>query len=130
MHTATIDDPNMRSYTFTEGQPFTQYNVRVDGVVELNGQEAQVVALTSTPLRTAEGGESFFNGWDIYSYPLMPSAASAPENLQVTDVGITEATFSWSVPASPNGIISEYLVRGLCHKCACMCNCMLKLGEY
>ena len=58
MPTATIDDTNMRSYTFTDGQPFTEYNVRVDGIVELNGEEARVVALTSTPVRTAEGGES------------------------------------------------------------------------
>ena len=56
--TATIDDPNMRSYTFTDGKPFTNYDVRVDGVVELNGEEARVVALTSTPVRTAEGGEA------------------------------------------------------------------------
>ena len=58
MPTATIDDTSMRSYNFTGGQPFTNYNVRVDGVVELNGEEARVVALTSTPVTTAEGGES------------------------------------------------------------------------
>ena len=56
--TATIEDPITRSYTFNEGQPFTEYNVRVDGVVELNGEEVRVVTLTSTPVRTAEGGES------------------------------------------------------------------------
>ena len=58
MPIATIDDTNMRSYTFTDGQPFTNYDVRVDGVVELNGENASVVALISTPVRTAEGGES------------------------------------------------------------------------
>ena len=50
-------DRGTTEYTFTDGDPFTDYMVNVDADLNVNGAEGRVAALTETTLRTAEGSE-------------------------------------------------------------------------
>ena len=49
--------PNETTYTFTNGTAFTDYTVSVEGVLDVNGDEATVTALAPTVLTTEGGGE-------------------------------------------------------------------------
>ena len=49
--------PEETSYTFTDGEPFTQYSVDVDGVVSVDGRNATVAALAGHITRTDEGSK-------------------------------------------------------------------------
>ena len=49
---------SMTEFEFTNGDPFTDYLVRVDADLNVNGAEDTVAALARTTLRTAEGSES------------------------------------------------------------------------
>lgn len=52
-----VTDFNTREYTFEQGMPHTTYSVSVDGVLEMSGVLATVVALTATEVTTAEACE-------------------------------------------------------------------------
>ena len=43
-------------FQFTGGLPFTDYNVRVDAVLNVNGDTTRVTALSPNIIRTEEGG--------------------------------------------------------------------------
>ena len=45
------------SFAFTDGKPFTNYTVSVDGLLSVNGVPGRVAALVATLLRTDEAGE-------------------------------------------------------------------------
>ena len=48
---------DIQQYTFDDGEPHTTYSVSVDGLVNRNGVNATVPALTPTPLTTAQDSE-------------------------------------------------------------------------
>ena len=52
-------DSSVTELEFTTGDPFTDYQVRVDADLNVNGAMATVAALASTTLTTAEGSESW-----------------------------------------------------------------------
>ena len=45
------------SYSYDDGEPFTEYAVTVDGLVERNGVTGRVVALAETIVETEEDGK-------------------------------------------------------------------------
>ena len=49
---------SMTEFEFTNGDPFTDYQVRVDADLNVNGVKDTVAALARTTLRTAEGSGS------------------------------------------------------------------------
>ena len=54
--------PNNASYEFTTGQPFTEYSVKVDALLSVNGASGRVPALVPITLQTAQGSELYSNG--------------------------------------------------------------------
>ncbi|CAI8027895.1 Protein sidekick-2, partial [Geodia barretti] len=80
-------------FQFTGGQPFTDYNVSVDAVLNVNGDTTRVTALSPNTIKTEEG------------------KASAPQNPGVTEIEVTTVRVVWGAPVNPNGIISKYRVR-------------------
>ena len=53
---------NESSYEFTTGQPFTEYSVKVDALLSVNGVSGRVPALVPITLQTAQGSELYSNG--------------------------------------------------------------------
>ena len=50
---------DVTSYTFTTDEAFTDFLVRVDGLLRVSGQRGRVPALIETCLRTSEGSELY-----------------------------------------------------------------------
>ena len=50
---------DVTSYTFTTDEAFTDFLVRVDGLLRVSGQRGRVPALIETRLRTSEGSELY-----------------------------------------------------------------------
>ena len=50
---------DVTSYTFTTDEAFTDFLVRVDGLLRVSGQRGRVPALVETRLRTSEGSELY-----------------------------------------------------------------------
>ena len=50
---------DVTSYTFTTDEAFTDFLVRVDGLLIVSGQRGRVPALVETRLRTSEGSELY-----------------------------------------------------------------------
>ena len=48
---------NENQFEFTTGQPFTEYSVRVDGLLSVGGVNETVPVLVPTSLQTAQGSE-------------------------------------------------------------------------
>ena len=48
---------NENQFEFTTGQPFTEYSVRVDGLLSVSGVNESVPVLVPTSLQTAQGSE-------------------------------------------------------------------------
>jgi hypothetical protein len=85
----------MTTYEFRDGDPYTNYLVSVDGIVDVGPDSARVVALAEATLTTAEG------------------VPSIPRNLgHVGDVDITTISLEWDEPLTPNGVISGYQIQG------------------
>ena len=50
---------HVTSYTYTTDEAFTDFLVRVDGLLRVSGQRGRVPALIETRLRTREGSELY-----------------------------------------------------------------------
>ena len=50
---------DVTSYTYTTDEAFTDFLVRVDGLLRVSGQRGRVPALIETRLRTREGSELY-----------------------------------------------------------------------
>ena len=53
---------------------------------------------------------SFLSYEQLQHFSSLPSAVSAPTQLEVTSIDATSLTLTWMEPEMPNGIITDYQV--------------------
>ena len=94
--------------TVDELSPFTNYNCTVHAVT------MTIVGSMSDPItvRTAEAGEVLVNKvvYNILIHTYMTTAPSPPVINAVTAIDSTSVQVEWSIPSSPNGMLTVYTI--------------------